>query len=157
MSASKIITRIQELKLDPAAEYQRFIGALKPNEGAVVMFTGHVRGVADQEKVHTLTLEYYPAMTEKILARLAEDSAQKFLLHRLTIIHRVGRMLPNDTIVIAIAAAPHRGDAFAAVELLVDRLKTQAPFWKKEDRASGARWIKQDNSASAKLFSEQNR
>ncbi len=146
MSVKNIITRIQEVKLDPAAEYQRFVDALSGGEGAVVMFTGHVRAIADQEKIHALTLEHYPAMTEKILARLAEDSAEKFSLNRLTVLHRVGRMVPGETIVITIAAASHRRDAFAAAELLVDRLKTQAPFWKKEECAAGTRWIAQKGS-----------
>ena len=143
---TSITARIQEMKLEPAAEYQRFIDANDGVEGAVVMFTGHVRASADQEQILSLTLEHYPQMTEKILTRLAKESAAQFSLARLTVLHRVGRMLPGETIVVAIAAAPHRRDAFAAATLLVDRLKTQAPFWKKEDRPQGAKWVAQDGT-----------
>jgi molybdopterin synthase catalytic subunit len=116
--------------------------ALAPLEalggGAVASFTGLVRV---DDGVETLTLEHYPGMTEAALRRLAEDAAARWSLRGAVIIHRVGTMAPGERIVLAAACAPHRRDAIDACAFLIDRLKTDAPFWKRERLAGEERWV----------------
>jgi len=116
--------------------------ALAPLEafggGAVASFTGLVRGDGGVEQ---LTLEHYPGMTEAALRRIAEAAAERWSLLGVTIIHRVGPLAPGERIVLAAACAPHRHDALDACAFLIDRLKTEAPFWKSEDRAGETRWV----------------
>ena len=105
--------------------------------GAVASFVGLVRG----GDVLAMTLEHYPGMTEKALAKIADEARTRWDLIDLTIVHRVGRLVPTDQVVLVVVASGHRGDAFAACEFLMDYLKTQAPFWKKEETPDGARWV----------------
>jgi molybdopterin synthase catalytic subunit len=116
--------------------------ALAPLEalggGALASFVGLVRGDDD---VETLTLEHYPGMTEAALRRLAENAAVRWSLLGATIVHRVGRMQPGERIVFVAACAPHRRDALDACAYLIDRLKTDAPFWKRENRGGEDRWV----------------
>ena len=88
-----------------------------------------------------MTLEHYPGMTEKSLAALVDEARSRWTLLDVTVIHRVGRLLPGDPIVLVAVASSHRGEAFAACEFIMDYLKTRAPFWKKEQTAEGARWV----------------
>ena len=109
--------------------------------GAVASFVGYARDINDGSGVTAMTLEHYPGMTEKALATLADEAAARWSLIDATIIHRVGRLLPGDPIVLVAVASRHRGDAFAACEYLMDALKTRAPFWKKEETPDGERWV----------------
>jgi molybdopterin synthase catalytic subunit len=102
--------------------------------GAVASFIGQVREVG-------MTLEHYPGMTEKAIAKIAEEARGRWNVMDCTVIHRYGELKPTDQIVLVAVASGHRGDAFAACEFIMDYLKTQAPFWKKEHRAEGARWV----------------
>jgi len=118
--------------------------------GGVASFTGLVRG---DDGVETLELEHYPGVTQAALTRLAEEAAARWDLLGARIVHRVGAMVPGDTVVFVGTAARHRGAALDACAFLIDRLKTDAPFWKRETRAEGARWVEQrhgDQEAAAR-------
>ncbi|HEY4941468.1 MAG TPA: molybdopterin synthase catalytic subunit MoaE [Rhizomicrobium sp.] len=110
----------------------------KPETGAIASFVGQVRG---GDELTALTLEHYPGMTEREIARIAEDAGRRWALDGVTIIHRVGRLSVGERIVLVAVAAAHRGAAFEACEFLMDYLKTRAPFWKQEERAGGAQWV----------------
>ncbi|WP_353216779.1 molybdenum cofactor biosynthesis protein MoaE [Sandarakinorhabdus sp.] len=130
--------RLQSGPFDIAAEHAGLIGA-RTDLGAVVSFTGLVR--ADDGLV-ALTLEHYPAMTLAQMQAIAADAAARWPGVVGSIVHRHGRLLPGDAIVLVITASPHRGDAFAAATFLMDWLKTKAPFWKREEWADGTtRWV----------------
>ena len=105
--------------------------------GAVVSFVGTVRGGATQ----LMELEHYPGMTEQSIEAMIETAHQRFKIRAAKVIHRVGPLKPQDQIVLVLVAAAHRGEAFQACEFLIDYLKTQAPFWKKEHGPDGARWV----------------
>jgi len=109
--------------------------------GAVVAFVGTVRDLNDGAQVAAMELEHYPGMTEKALDDIAAQAAARWPLFATLVIHRVGPLLPLDQIVLVAVTAAHRGDAFAACEFIMDYLKTEAPFWKKEDTPDGARWV----------------
>ena len=121
--------------------------------GAVVAFIGMVRDLNLAEDVVALELEHYPGMTEKSLLRIAEQAAQRWSLQAARIVHRVGKMYPGDQIVMVLTASAHRGDAYEANQFMMDYLKTEAPFWKKEWTPEGPRWIEardSDDHAAAK-------
>jgi molybdopterin synthase catalytic subunit len=105
-----------------------------PRIGAVASFVGVVREVA-------MTLEHYPGMTENAINRIVEEARAKWQVLDLVVLHRYGALEPGDQIVLVAVASSHRGDAFAACEFIMDFLKTQAPFWKKEHHPEGARWV----------------
>ncbi len=127
---------IQEADFDAGVELGA-LGAL--GAGGVASFIGHVRGDGG---LNSLTLEYYPAMTSASLEALAAEAESRWPLLGVAIIHRVGRLVPGDQIVLAAAASAHRAAALEACAFLIDRLKTEAPFWKKEAFASGReRWV----------------
>ena len=109
--------------------------------GAIASFVGLARDMNDGSDVAAMTLEHYPGMTEKALAALVEDAQSRWTLLDVTLIHRVGRLLPGDPIVLVAVAGSHRGEAFAACEFIMDYLKTRAPFWKKEETPEGERWV----------------
>ncbi len=109
--------------------------------GAVVALVGTVRDLNDGAQVAAMELEHYPGMTEKALDDIAAQAAARWPLFATLVIHRVGPLLPLDQIVLVAVTAAHRGDAFAACEFIMDYLKTEAPFWKKEDTQDGARWV----------------
>ncbi|MBX9795793.1 molybdenum cofactor biosynthesis protein MoaE [Sphingomonas sp.] len=121
--------------IDVAAELAHIEGA---GAGAVASFTGLVRA---DDGVLALELEHYPGATDAALLRLAQTAAERWQLIAATIIHRVGRMVPGDRIVFVATAARHRAAALDACAFLIDRLKTDAPFWKREELADGARWV----------------
>jgi molybdopterin synthase catalytic subunit len=109
--------------------------------GAVASFVGLVRDVNDGSGVSSLTLEHYPAMTEKALAGIVTQAESRWEVLDCTVIHRVGPLKPTDQIVLVMVASAHRGHAFAACEFIMDFLKTSAPFWKKEGTPAGERWV----------------
>lgn len=114
--------------------------------GAVCSFVGTVRdtraltGVA-QDEVQAMELEHYPGMTEKSIESMIEEAHQRFDFYAARVVHRVGRLLPADQIVLVAITSAHRGESFKACEFLMDYLKTQAPFWKKEQTPQGAQWV----------------
>lgn len=111
--------------------------------GAVVSFSGHVRGDGG---LTALVLEHYPGMTEREIARHAEEAASRWPLLGVTVIHRIGELKPGDPIVLVAVAASHRADAFAACSFLMDHLKTTATFWKQERRGGGTAWVEAKRS-----------
>ena len=121
--------------------------------GAIASFVGLARDMNEGSGVQAMTLEHYPGMTEKALARLVDEARSRWALLDVTLIHRVGRLLPGDPIVLVAVASRHRGEAFAACEYLMDALKTRAPFWKKEETPEGERWVEaraSDDAAAAR-------
>ena len=109
--------------------------------GAVATFTGLCRDSDGDKPVRALTLEHYPGMAEAEINRHVEEAQRRWPLLGVTVIHRFGRLEPGDLIVLVVTASSHRSDAFAAAEFLMDYLKTQAPFWKREERPGGAQWV----------------
>lgn len=131
---------VQESDFDPGAEIAA-LHAGQPRVGAVASFVGLVRDVNEGDAVSTLTLEHYPAMTEKSLRGIVDEAMGRWSLLDVTVIHRVGLLNPLDRIVFVGVASGHRGEAFAACEFIMDFLKTRAPFWKKEGTPQGDRWV----------------
>ena len=117
--------------------------------GALVSFVGQVRDLNEGESVNTLTLEHYPGMTEKALQGIIDQALQRWNVIDALVIHRIGTLQPKDQIVLAAVAGPHRGDAFRACEFIMDYLKTEAPFWKKEQTMQGMRWVEAKASDDA--------
>jgi len=109
--------------------------------GAIVSFVGTVREMSGSEAINSMTLEHYPGMTEQALAKIEAEANQRWPLQATLIIHRYGRLVPGEGIVLVITASVHRAAAFAACEFLMDWLKTKAPFWKLEEGDSGGRWV----------------
>ena len=124
-----------------AAEYAELIGD-QPG-AAVATFTGYVRGHAEGVAVTALELEHYPEMAQKVLMTLGETAAERFKLTRWRIVHRHGSLAVLDSIVWVGAVAEHRGEAIAACEFMMDTLKTDAPFWKREEGVAGDKWVAQ--------------
>jgi len=144
--------RVQVEEFDIAFELAT-LRAGDPRVGAVAAFIGTVRDVNDGAQVATMTLEHYPGMTEKALARIVEEAKGRWDLYDALVIHRIGTLAPMDPIVLVGVTSAHRGDAFAACEFIVDYLKTRAPFWKKEATDAGARWVEArdtDDAAAAR-------
>jgi len=132
--------RIQEADFDVGAE----IAALRHGDarvGAVAVFVGTVRDVNDGGAVATMTLEHYPGMTEKSLQAIVDEARQRFDVHGIRVVHRVGELAPTDQIVLVAVTSAHRGEAFDACRFVMDYLKTRAPFWKKERTPEGSRWV----------------
>jgi molybdopterin synthase catalytic subunit len=135
-----VTIRIQEADFDIARE----ISALTKGRGdigAVVSFSGICRGSEDGASIAALTLEHYPGMAEAEIARHVAEAEARWKLAGVTVIHRYGRLVPGDNIVLVATAASHRGEAFAAAEFLMDYLKMRAPFWKREERPDGTQWV----------------
>jgi len=109
--------------------------------GAVCSFIGTVRDRSDGASVSAMELEHYPGMTERAIEAMIDDALRRFDIHAARVIHRVGLLRPMDQIVLVVVASAHRGESFRACEFLMDYLKTQAPFWKKEQTPDGARWV----------------
>ncbi|MBY8976333.1 molybdopterin synthase catalytic subunit MoaE [Rhodobacteraceae bacterium NNCM2] len=129
---------VQTADFDIAAEMQRLTAA-NTGIGAVVSFTGLVRGSADS--VRSMELEHYPGMTEKALEKILADARARWPLDGARIIHRVGPLAPGAQIVLVLTASRHRQAAFEAAEFIMDFLKTRAPFWKREHGPDGASWV----------------
>ena len=135
-----VTIRIQREDFDAAAESAALTRG-RADIGAVVTFTGICRGDGDTERTTALTLEHYPGMAETEIARHVAEAERRWPLLGVTVIHRHGRIVPGENIVLVVTAASHRGDAFAAAEFLMDYLKTRAPFWKQEERAGMTTWV----------------
>jgi len=119
--------------------------------GAVVSFVGTVRDHADGQSVTAMELEHYPGMTERAIEDMIEQARQRFDIRGVRVIHRVGVLAPQAQIVLVIVTSKHRGQAFQACEFLMDYLKTQAPFWKKETTPDGAHWVDARSTDDAAL------
>jgi molybdopterin synthase catalytic subunit len=144
--------RVQAEDFDSAHE-EALITQRRRDVGAVVAFTGLCRD--EEGTLAALELEHYPGMAEEEISRVASEALSRWPLAGLTVIHRYGVISPGERIVLVIAAARHRGDAFAATEFLMDYLKTRAPFWKKERRVDGSEggWVaakSEDDAAAAR-------
>jgi molybdopterin synthase catalytic subunit len=132
--------RIQTEDFDVGAE----VAAMRkgnPAIGAIASFVGVVRDVNEGDTVSRMTLEHYPGMTEKSIEAIVSQARGRWNVIDALVVHRVGLLEPTDQIVLVVVASSHRGDAFAACEFIMDYLKTQAPFWKKEETRKGERWI----------------
>lgn len=134
-----ITVRLQSEFFDPGAETNAFLNA-HSKAGAAVTFTGLVRS-DPQNPITSLTLEHYPPVAQAQLEEFANKATARFDLLRTTIIHRYGKMLPNEPIVQVMTLAPHRRAAFEGAEFIMDFLKTGAPFWKKETGKNGEAWV----------------
>ncbi len=131
---------IQTADFDVNAE----IAALRAQDkrvGAVCSFIGTVRDRNDGSAVSAMELEHYPGMTEKAIEAMIDEAFKRFDIYAARVIHRVGPLQPLDQIVLVVVTSAHRGESFQACEFLMDFLKTQAPFWKKEQTPEGARWV----------------
>ena len=133
--------RVQQEDFDIGAEVSR-LTAGRTDLGAIVTFTGTVRDTAQGAPIRSMTLEHYSGMTEAELARIEAEANARWPLAASLIVHRFGRLVPGDNIVLVVTASAHREAAFAAAEFLMDYLKTGAPFWKSEETAEGAaHWV----------------
>lgn len=143
---------VQADDFDVSAELA-LLRAQDPRIGAVVSFVGTVRDMNDGASVSEMELEHYPGMTEQALAKIIDQASARWPLFGVRVIHRVGPLKPLEQIVLVACASAHRGEAFDACEFIIDYLKTEAPFWKKEQTPDGARWVdarESDDSARAK-------
>jgi molybdopterin synthase catalytic subunit len=131
---------VQTEDFDLSAEVAR-LRAGDAGVGAVAAFVGTVRDRNDGQGVSSMELEHYPGMTEKAIEAMIDSAQQRFNIRAVRVIHRVGHLQPQDQIVLVVVTSAHRGEAFQACEFLMDYLKTQAPFWKKEHTPDGARWV----------------
>ena len=136
---------VQSSPFDPAAE-ELAIRSGNPQIGAVVTFLGLMRDINEGDAVAAMTLEHYPGMTEKALAAIVEEAAERWQLEAVRLLHRVGELRPQDPIVLVSVASRHRAEAFRACEFIIDYLKTRAPFWKKEQTSDGERWVEARHS-----------
>ena len=143
---------VQQYDFDVSAELAS-LRAQDPRIGAVVSFVGTVRDMNDGASISQMELEHYPGMTEQALAKIVDQAKSLWPLFGARVIHRVGPLKPLEQIVLVACASAHRGEAFDACEFIIDYLKTEAPFWKKEQTPDGARWVdarESDDSARAK-------
>ncbi len=132
--------RVQHEEFDVNAEIAR-LRASNPRIGAIACFIGVVRDLNDGAAVASMTLEHYPGMTEKALGDIVSQARARWELYDILVVHRVGELRPTDPIVLVVVTSAHRGSAFAACEFVMDYLKTDAPFWKKEATPAGERWV----------------
>jgi molybdopterin synthase catalytic subunit len=146
MSAPRVV--VQTADFDLGAE----VAALRagdPAVGAVASFIGTVRDRNDGQGVSAMELEHYPGMTERAIEAMIDEAVARFDIRGARVIHRVGLLQPQDQIMMVAVTSAHRGQAFQACEFLMDYLKTQAPFWKKEQTPEGARWVDARSSDDA--------
>ena len=132
--------KIQSEDFDVGAE----IGHLSNGDtgiGGLACFVGMVRDIADGEQISSMTLEHYPGMTERQLAKIEADARARWQLGEVLIIHRYGELAPGDRIVLVATTSAHRDAALESCHFLIDWLKTKAPFWKLENTESGERWV----------------
>ncbi len=140
--------RVQTEDFDVSAE----IAALRlgnPKVGAVATFVGTVRDLNEGSGIATMTLEHYPGMTERALEKIVATAKTRFDIFDVTVVHRVGELKPQDQIVLVVVTSAHRGESFKACEFVMDYLKTEAPFWKKEATPQGERWVESRGSDEA--------
>ena len=139
-----MIIRVQTEDFDIAA-LNRELLAGRRDVGAIASFIGLVRDL-ENDPLETMTLEHYPGMTEKALQEIADKAKKRWEIIDLAVIHRVGSLRPADQIVLVSVLGAHRGEAFAACEFIMDYLKTDAPFWKKEVSGQGSNWVESRKS-----------
>jgi len=139
-AAGSFMIRVSDTPFDPATELQGFERAAD-GAGAIVSFLGKVRAKGDEGGVRALYLEHYPGVTERTIADIERETHERWAIEHTLIIHRVGGMRPGEPIVLVCVAAAHRRAAFEAADFLMDYLKTEAMFWKKEVSANGETWI----------------
>ena len=139
---------VQAEPFDAAALLADFSGRAA-GAGAIASFTGLVRSENDGAAVSGLELDFHPRLTERALAGIEADAVARFELTGILIVHRHGPLAPGEAIVFVVAAAPHRRFAFDAVDYVMDRLKTDVPFWKREQRSDGAHWLEAHDSDHA--------
>jgi molybdopterin synthase catalytic subunit len=147
-----VTIRIQEADFDIAREIAA-LTQVRKDIGAVVSFSGICRDTEGGDAIAALTLEHYPGMAEAEIGRHAETALSRWPLTGLTVIHRVGRIAAGENIVLVLTASKHREAAFQAAEFLMDYLKANAPFWKREEKPGGANWIEardHDDAAAAR-------
>ena len=151
-----VTIRIQTDDFDVNREIAALTGS-RTDIGAVVTFSGICRGPEGDDATTALTLEHYPGMAEAEIARHAEQAMTRWPLTGVTVVHRVGRILPGENIMVVLTASAHRQAAFQAAEFLMDYLKAHAPFWKREETAEGAGWVAaktDDDDAAARWDSK---
>jgi molybdopterin synthase catalytic subunit len=144
--------RVQQHDFDIAAEIAT-LRAGKLDVGAVASFVGTVRDLNEGAGVASMTLEHYPGMTERALEDICAQARRRWNILDALVVHRYGPLAPGDQIVLVVVTSAHRGEAFAACEFIMDYLKTQAPFWKKERTPQGERWVEareSDDEAAAR-------
>jgi molybdopterin synthase catalytic subunit len=142
--------KVQHEAFNVGAEYAA-LKARRTDIGGFALFIGSVRDLSGDQDVYAMTLEHYPGMTETALAAIEQQARARWPLDDVLIIHRHGRLMPGEDIVLVITASAHREAAFQACEFLMDWLKTKAPFWKLEEGTTGPRWVdaKQSDDAAA--------
>ena len=147
--------KVQHHPFDVGTEFNALKAAHK-RSGGYALFVGAVRDLSGSTDVQAMTLEHYPGMTEAALAEIEAEARHRWQLDDVLIIHRFGRLLPGEDIVLVITAAAHREAAFQACEFLMDWLKTKAPFWKWEEGSSGQHWVeaKKSDDAAAERWHE---
>ncbi len=136
--------RISPVPFDPYDEihaHQDHIGDRMRSIGATAIFVGSMRDFNDDERVDAMMLEHYPGMTEKHLEAIADEARRRWELDDVLIVHRVGELKPSDPIVLVAVWSAHRAHAFESCRFIMEDLKSSAPFWKKEQAASGERWV----------------
>ena len=131
---------VQSNDFDIAAEISSLTKG-RTDIGAVASFTGLVRDIHGDKEIKSLTLEHFPVMAEKELEKIGLEAEERWSIQGLTIIHRYGKLLPSDQIVLVITTSHHREAAFNAAQFIMDWLKTDAPFWKKEETGDGTHWV----------------
>jgi len=144
-----MIIRVQTEDFD-VAEVNRELHCGRSDVGAIASFIGLVRDL-EGDRLQQMTLQHYPGMTEKALQGIADRACERWQISDLAIVHRVGALRPADQIVLVSVASGHRKDAFAACEFIMDYLKTEAPFWKKEVSEQGSKWVESRESDSMAL------
>ena len=144
--------RVQREDFDIGAEIAR-VGKEGNDVGGIASFVGIVRGGDGEDAIAAMTLEHYPGMTEKELERIEAEARVRWPISASLIVHRYGRLLPGENIVLVVTASRHRHAALEACEFLIDWLKTKAPFWKHEETADGGKWVdarEADDTAAAR-------
>jgi molybdopterin synthase catalytic subunit len=150
--SDNLTIRIQESDFDVAREISA-LTAGRSDIGAVVSFTGICRGSEDGADIAALTLEHYPGMAEEEIARHAATAMSRWPVTGIRVVHRVGRITPGENIVLVVTGSKHRQAAFEAAEFMMDYLKANAPFWKRVEAPSGAKWVEardHDDAAAAR-------
>ncbi|WVD67242.1 molybdopterin synthase catalytic subunit MoaE [Orbus sturtevantii] len=151
MDINKSIVIVSDAEIKFERHYQWL--SQSPEDGAIVTFTGKVRSLSNE--VSSLYLEHYQGMTENVLYKIIDKARARWQLNRIVVIHRIGKIVANENIVYVGVSSAHRKDSFAAAEFIMDVLKNEAPFWKKEQTLSGDNWVeakKSDKSALKKWY-----
>lgn len=149
--------KVQQASFHVDEEYRRLLEASR-SPGAIVTFCGLVRDFSGDQQITAIELEHYPGMTERVLNKIADEARGRWTLDQVHIIHRIGKLAAYEPIVFVGVSSAHRADAFSACEFIMDFLKTQAPFWKKEFTPNGSYWVeaKDSDESAAQRWKNQN-